>query len=110
MMYQVTLSAQANDDLRAIYEYIAYELRATENAKAQLRRLEERICALEEMPERHRRYEDEPWRTRGLRLMPADHYLVFYIVDQESGTVNIVRILYGGCDIFTQLERYMGKR
>ena len=59
------------------------------------------------MPERHRRYEKEPWRTRGLRLMPVDNYVVFYIPNDERRVVNVVRIIYGGRNIAAQLEQYM---
>ncbi len=43
MTYRVELSAEGNDDLRKIYEYIAFELGMSDSAKAQIRRLEERI-------------------------------------------------------------------
>ena len=107
MTYRVELSAEGNDDLRKIYEYIAFELGMSDSAKAQIRRLEERIYSLETMPERHRRYEKEPWRTRGLRLMPVDNYVVFYIPNDERRVVNVVRIIYGGRNIAAQLEQYM---
>ena len=107
MTYRVELSAEGNDDLRKIYEYIAFGLGISDSAKAQIRRLEERIYALETMPERHRRYEKEPWRTRGLRLMPVDNYVVFYIPNDERRVVNVVRIIYGGQNIAAQLEQYM---
>ena len=107
MTYRVELSAEGNDDLRKIYEYIAFELGMSDSAKAQIRRLEERIYALGTMPERYRRYEKEPWRTRGLRLMPVDNYVVFYIPNDERRVVNVVRIIYGGRNIAAQLEQYM---
>lgn len=107
MTYRVELSAEGNDDLRKIYEYIAFELGMSDSAKAQIRRLEERIYALETMPERHCRYEKEPWCTRGLRLMPVDNYVVFYIPNDERRVVNVVRIIYGGRNIAAQLEQYM---
>ena len=107
MTYRVELSAAGNDDLRKIYEYIAFELGMSDSAKAQIRRLEERIYDLETMPERHRCYEKEPWGTRGLRLMPVDNYVVFYIPNDERRVVNVVRIIYGGRNIAAQLEQYM---
>lgn len=107
MTYRVELSAEGNDDLRKIYEYIAFELGMSDSAKVQIHRLEGRIYALETMPERHRRYEKEPWRTRGLRLMPVDNYVVFYIPNDERRVVNVVRIIYGGRNIAAQLEQYM---
>lgn len=102
MMYRVELSAQAKEDMREIY----VELRAIDSAEALFRHLEEHIYALEEMPERYRLYEGEPWRTRGLRIMPVDHYLVFYIPKHESCIVTVIRILYGGRDSAEQLARY----
>ena len=39
MTYRVELSAEGNDDLRKIYEYIAFELGISDSAKAQIRRL-----------------------------------------------------------------------
>ena len=50
MMYRVELSAQAKEDMREIYEYIAFELRAIDSTEALFRHLEEHIYALEEMP------------------------------------------------------------
>ncbi|ANR70847.1 addiction module toxin RelE [Selenomonas sp. oral taxon 126] len=102
MMYRVELSAQAKEDMREIY----VELRAIDSAEALFRHLEEHIYALEEMPERYRLYEGEPWRTHGLRVMPVDHYLVFYIPNHESRIVTVIRILYGGRDSVAQLARY----
>ena len=43
MIYEVTITEQANADLRKIYEYIAFELLSPENAAGQLDRLEENI-------------------------------------------------------------------
>ena len=43
MSYSVIISAQADKDLRAVYEYIAVTLLSPENAVAQLSRLEDRI-------------------------------------------------------------------
>ena len=103
MTYSVEIAAQAEQDLRGIFAYIAYELQSVQNAAAQHARLEENICALERMPERYRRYEKEPWYSRGWRVMPVDHYCVFYTPDHDRKIVNITRVLYGGRDIGTVL-------
>ena len=70
MSYTVNISEAAENDLRAVFTYIAVELRAYANAAGQLARLEAGIDSLSEMPERYRRYDKEPWRSRGL---PAPH-------------------------------------
>ncbi len=99
MTYSVEITDQAAIDLRGIYEYIAYGLQSAQNAAAQLARLERNIDFLSQMPERHRRYEREPWHHRGWRIMPVDHYCVFYMPDRDRRVVNITRVLYGGRDI-----------
>lgn len=106
MIYEVEISAQADVDLRGIYEYIAYELQSPENAIGQLDRLEENIMKLDQMPERFRQYEKEPWHSRDLRIMPVDNYCVLYIPDAEKAVVTIIRVMYGGRDIETQLQKY----
>jgi len=57
------------------------------------------------MPERFRSYSTEPWRSRNLRVMPVDNYLVFYIPDHNTKTVSVVRIMYLGRDIEQQLNK-----
>jgi len=51
MSYQIKISAQAETDLRSIYEYIAFELKSAQNAAGQLDRLEEGIFSLDQLPE-----------------------------------------------------------
>jgi toxin ParE1/3/4 len=51
------------------------------------------------MPARYATVDWEPWTAMGMRKMPVDNYLVFYLVDAQEYTVNIVRIFYGGRDI-----------
>ena len=79
MIYDIVISDQAEIDLRGIFEYIAFELQAPENASGQLDRLEACIMDLDHMPKRYRQYELEPWKSRGLRVAPVDNYLVLYI-------------------------------
>ena len=63
-MLDVQISEQADRDLRDIFEYIAFELLAPENAAGQLDRLEDAISKLDNLPEKFRRYEREPWKSR----------------------------------------------
>lgn len=104
MIFHVVYSAEARQDLRDIYEYIACELLVPETATGQTERIMKAIRSLEQMPMRHRLYEEEPWHSQGLRVLPVDNYLVFYLPDENSATVNIIRIMYGGRDIDKQLN------
>ena len=104
MNYEIRLTLQAKSDLRRTLEYIAFTLQSPQNAVGQLERLEERIDSLTQMPERFRVYDKEPWRSRNLRMVSVDRYLVFYIPSREKKTVTIVRVMYGGQDIDRQLN------
>lgn len=105
MSYEVTLTLEAKRDLREIYRYIAVDLQSEQNANGQLDRLEENILKLDAMPERFRVYDQEPWRSRNLRVMPVDNYLVFYIPNHQSKTVTVLRVMYGGRDVDAQLRK-----
>ena len=106
MIYQVSTTEQADADLREVYEYIAFELLSPDNAAGQIDRLEEHIIGLENFPEKFRAYEKEPWHSRGLRVMPVDNYLVFYIPDRDTGLVTVIRVMYAGRDVDNQLINY----
>ncbi|OPX44773.1 plasmid stabilization system protein [Ruminiclostridium hungatei] len=62
------------------------------------------IRTLDEMPMRHQLCTDEPWISQGVRYVPVDNYLVFYLPDESKNTVNVVRIMYGGRDVREQLS------
>lgn len=109
MTFDVKITEQAEKDLRGIYEYIAFELLAPENASGQLERLEDAINSLDHMPERFRKYEREPWRSRGLRVMPVNNYLVLYAPKNEENVVNIIRVMYAGRNVDKELNRHTGK-
>ena len=104
MIYEIEVSEQADSDLRGIFEYIAFELQAPENASGQLERLEEQILSLDTIPERYRKYEKEPWETRGLRVLPVDNYVILYMPDSDKKVVTILRVMYAGRDIDNQLN------
>ena len=104
MIYEVEVSEQADSDLREIFEYIAYELQSPQNASGQLDRLEEQILSLDTMPGRYRKYEKEPWKSRGLRVLPVDNYVVLFIPDSDKKVVTILRVMYAGRDIDNQLN------
>ena len=104
MIYEVEVSEQADRDLREIFEYIAFELQSPENASGQLDRLEEQILNLDTMPERYRKYEKEPWKSRGFRVLPVDNYVVLYIPDSDKKVVTILRVMYAGRGIDNQLN------
>lgn len=105
MKYRISLTRQAESDLQSIYQYIAVDLLSPQNAAGLLERLEKSIASLDQMPERYRVYDAQPWNSRNLRIMPVGNYLVFYISDHKTEIVTVIRVLYGRRDIDTQLNQ-----
>ena len=104
MKWNVFYTEQAENDIRSIYEYIAYSLLVPNAAKKQTKAIIEEVNALETMPLRYHVYDKEPWKSRGLRYFPVNNYLVFYLPVEEQNTVVIVRIMYGGRNIEEHLS------
>lgn len=104
MIFNVVYSSEARQDLKDVYEYIAHELLKPDIAASQTNRIMKASRSLEQMPMRHRLYEEEPWHSQGLRFLPVDNYLIFYLPDVTNNIVTIIRIMYGGRDIKKQLE------
>ncbi len=75
-----------------------------DTASAQIQRIFKMVRELDEMPMRFKLYEDEPWKSKGLRFVPVDNYLIFYLPKEESNVVSIVRVIYGGRDMKKQLR------
>lgn len=76
---------------------------AGETALRQIDRIEQAIKSLDEMPERHRTYSEQPWLGKKLRIMRVDNYIVFYSVNIE--TVTVIRVMYGKRDIDARLSQ-----
>ncbi len=104
MSMKIVYTHTARQDLREIYEYIAFTLLVPGTAHSLTDKIMADIRSLEKFPERNPLYKDEPWRSQGVRFMPVKNYLVFYTLKKETETVSIARIMYGGCDISKQLE------
>jgi toxin ParE1/3/4 len=104
MSWRVEYSAQAKQDLKTIYEYIAYSLLVPETANRQAVRIMKEIRSLDEMPFRFKLYDEEPWHSQGIRIMAVDNYFVIYLPNETDNVVSIVRIIYSGRDISKQLH------
>ncbi len=103
--WQVVYSEQAELDLRCIYEYIAFSLLAPKAAGKQTRRIMNGVEKLKQMPFRYQLYKKEQWQSKGLRVLPIDNYLVFYMPVESQKTAAVIRIMYGGRNIGEQLHR-----
>ena len=99
MKYTVNLSPEAVKDIDGIFQYIAIALGEKEIAVNMINLIEKKILSLDEMPGRHKVFDNEPWKSRGVHIMPVKKYLVFYVVDESNNSVNVFRVIYGSRDI-----------
>lgn len=99
MKFNVELTEQADKDLRSIYSYISIDLNSPDNAIKQIKRLWDAILSLDELPQRYHRYEDEPWHSRGIRVLPVDNPFV------KEKIVRIATVMYSGRNI----DEHLGK-
>lgn len=99
MKFNVELTEQADKDLKSIYLYISIDLNSPDNAIKQIKRLWDAILSLDELPQRYRRYEDEPWHSRGIRVLPVDNPFV------KEKIVRIATVMYSGRNI----DEHLGK-
>ena len=99
--YNVQITDTALADMEDIYNYIAEQLHAPENAMGQYDRIAEAIESLSTFPERMPLMALEPEHTPGLRQLPIDNFLIFYVV--RGTLVIVVRVLYGASDISHRL-------
>ncbi len=97
--WEIIYTDQANEDLRGIYQYIAFELLEEQIAEKTYNNIMDTIDKLPPFPFAFQKYEKEPWFSMGVRKIPIQSYLCFYLPNEEKMTINILRILYGSRDI-----------
>ena len=90
--YKVQITDKALADMEEIYNYIAIQLQAPENAIGQYNRIAKAIEELKMFPEKVRLMESEQERAMGLRQLAVENYSFFYVIENES--VIVMRVLY----------------
>ena len=92
-MYNLFYAEEADNDLVAIYNYIAND--SAERARNYLGKMESCILQLKDFPKMGSECRYKELRALGIRILPFENYLVFYVVNSKEKVVNIVRILHG---------------
>ena len=100
--YKVEITKEALQDMEDIYDYIAVELLAPENAMGQYNRIADEILSLDSFPQRYRIMDFEPEKRMELRRMLVDNYSVFYTIRGDK--VIVTDILYTASDIEARLR------
>lgn len=90
-LFKVVYSPEAQEDVRSIYMYIAFELLAEQAAGNQINHIQKKIHSLDTLPKRYEKVEWEPWSSMGMRKVSVGNYVIFYLVDDNNRLVIINR-------------------
>lgn len=105
MEYNVLLTEHSRDDLKNIYEYIAFELLSPNAASDMVKGILASSKGLNTFPDRNPLYHEEPWKSLEVHFIPYKNYIIFYKFNSANKTVTVVRIMYGGRDVSKQLDQ-----
>ena len=100
--YTVEITNEALSDMEQLYYHIAYVLQAPENAMNQYNRIADAILTLSTLAERIRLMESEPERSKNVRKLRIDNYIVFFVVQGDK--VIVTDVLYSASDIESRLK------
>lgn len=99
MGYKLIITKTFNDDLDDIVEYISQQLFNSSAADRLMKMAEEKISNISENPLLYPLYHDEKLAEKGYRYTVVSNYILFYTVDEETRTVYVLRLIYGGQNI-----------
>ena len=94
--YKVRVNPRAIRELDYIYQYIAKEKLAPENAKGQVDRIKKAILSLDIFPQSHRERNEGRYAGKGYRQLLIDNYMAIFRIDEQHKTVYVVTIQYQG--------------
>ncbi len=92
-MYEIIYSEEADNDLTAIFDYIAAD--SEDNAVNYLGKIEKCILQLQDFPEMGFDSKYKELLALGIKILPFEKYLIFHTVNKNEQTVNIIRVLHG---------------
>lgn len=102
--YEVKITRQAQNQMDEIIEYISQKLSAPNAANNLIEKMEKSIVSLTEFPERYQLIEEEPWRTKGVRKIVVNNFLVYYWIDIEEMKVQVIAVIYAKRNQLEQLK------
>lgn len=94
--YKVKINPRAIRELDSIYEYIAMEKLAPENAKGQVDRIKRAILDLDIFPQSHQERNEGRYAGKGYRQLLIDNYIAIFRIDETNKIVYVVTIQYQG--------------
>lgn len=94
--YKVKINPRAIRELDSIYDYIAKEKLAPENARGQIEKIKKAVLNLSTFPQSHQERNEGRYAEKGYRQLLIDNYLAIFRIDEAHRTVYVVTIQYQG--------------
>ena len=94
--YKIKINPRAIRELDHIYEYIANEKLAPENAIGQINRIKKAILILDIFPQSHQERNEGRYAGKGYRQLLIDNYIAIFRIDESLKTVYVITIQYQG--------------
>ena len=94
--YKVKINPRAIRELDLIYEYIAKEKLAPENAKRQVEQIKKAVLSLDTFPQSHQERNEGRYAGKDYRQLLIDNYIAIFRIDEPHKTVYVVTIQYQG--------------
>ena len=93
-MYRVVYLPTARKQIEDAVMYIAIDLCAPDTAMNLADEVDQAVQKLKEMPYRFPIYHTLYAMKREIRFFPVKNYNVYYVIDEDSKTVEIWRVLH----------------
>ena len=91
--WHINYSKEARQDILSIKNYFLLKSLSHTLINSKVKKVLDTIDTLPTFPNRHQRCMDEPWYSYGIRFMPIDNFIVFYLPDNRSKNILISRIM-----------------
>ena len=92
--YILKFSADAEQMLETMYQYIRNEATSIEAARKWLSELREACSGLTLFPSRYPLVSRNPWKALGLRKRPLGNYIIYYRILDDVKEVHVVAITH----------------
>lgn len=102
--YRIRITRQAREHLLEIRRYIEKELLSPIAAKNTITAIKAEIQSLSNMPGRVHLTPEEPWRSSGVRRSRVKNFYIYFWINEEGKTVQIISVIYVKRDQARQLE------
>lgn len=101
--YKIVFTNDARKEMDDIYYYISDKLYALKAAKKLMRKVDNAIQNLKDMPKRYATIKKFDELKLEYRRILIDNYAVIYTIDGKKKIIYIVHMYYGGSDYINRI-------